>query len=78
MRETTGLARTSDVDVAAALARSDLLPGATSESLAAVRAHTTVRILQPGQDLVRRGEEAGEVFVVVEGEARGRARLGRG
>ena len=54
--------------VTEALARSDLLPGATPGAFAAVDADARTRHLQPSDVLVERGDVADEVFVVISGD----------
>jgi predicted acylesterase/phospholipase RssA/CRP-like cAMP-binding protein len=56
------------LDVAGALARSELLPGAGKRAFASIAPKVEVRRLQPGEVLVHDGDEAAEVFVVIRGE----------
>ncbi len=63
-----GGATTGSMDVAGALARSDLLPGIGEQAFAAIAPQVTVRRVETGEVLAERGEEAAEVFVVLDGQ----------
>ena len=67
VRANGGAAATKSTDVAAALARSELLPGARKAAFAAIAPQVTVRSLRTGDTLVEHGDEAVEIFVVMRG-----------